>query len=70
MRDCEILGQRRHRLILLLIAARILSPVLATGLWLINLGPLLDKSVNQLADLLDPHIRMGESYAASWPRRC
>jgi hypothetical protein len=61
--DLKQAGQRRHRLVLLLIGARILAPVLAAGLWLINLGPLLDKPMNQLADLLAPHIRMGDGYA-------
>lgn len=61
--DLKRAGKRRHRLVLLLIAARILAPVLAAVLWLINPGPLLDKPVNQLAHLLAPHMRMGDSYA-------
>lgn len=60
--DLKQAGQRRHRLVLLLIAARILAPVITTALWLLNLGPLLDRPVNQLALLIAPHVRMGESY--------
>jgi hypothetical protein len=61
--DLKQAGQRRHRLVLLLIAARIIAPVMAAVLWLINPGLLLYKPVNQLAHLLAPHIRMGDSYA-------
>ena len=61
--DLIKVGQRRHRLVLSLIAARILSVGLAAELWLVNLGPLLKHPMNRLVDLLAPHIRMGDGFA-------
>jgi hypothetical protein len=61
--DLVKVGQRRHRLVLLLIAARILAIGLAAELWRANLGPLLKEPMNRLVDLLAPHTRMGDSFA-------
>jgi hypothetical protein len=59
--DLKRAGQRRHRLILLLITARILAPgMAAAGIWLTNLGPCLSKPMNQLIHSLAPHMRMSE----------
>jgi hypothetical protein len=61
--DLITVGQRRHRLILLLIGARIMSVGLAAGLWSANLGPFLKGPMNRLVDLLAPHARMGDGFA-------
>lgn len=61
--DLITVGQRRHRLVLLLISARIASVGLAVGLWSANLGPLLKGPMNRLVDLLAPHVRMGDGFA-------
>jgi hypothetical protein len=51
-------SQRRHRLVLWLIAARILSSGLAAELWWVNLGPLLKGPMNRLVHLLAPDAGM------------
>jgi hypothetical protein len=56
-------GQRRNRLILWLIAARILAASLAAELWWVNLGPCLKGPMNRLVDLLAPHAAMGNGFA-------
>jgi hypothetical protein len=61
--DLIKVGQRRHRLILWLIAGRILTLCAATGLWCSNLGPLFNGPMNRVADLLHPHTQMNNSAA-------
>jgi hypothetical protein len=61
--DLITVGHRRHRLVLLLIGARIASVGLAAGLWSADLGPLLKDPMNRLVDLLAPHTRMGGGFA-------
>jgi len=61
--DLIAVGQRRHRLVLWLIGARIASVGLLAGLWLANLGSLFKDPMNRLADLLTPHVRMGDGFA-------
>jgi hypothetical protein len=65
VRDDDLIkvGRRRRRLVLWLIATRILSLGLAAELWLVNLGPLLKGPMNRLVDLLAPHTRMGDGFA-------
>jgi hypothetical protein len=61
--DLIAVGQRRHRLVLWLIGARIVSVCLLAGLWLANLGSLLKGPIDWLVDLLAPHTRMGDGAA-------
>jgi hypothetical protein len=61
--DLVKVGQRRHRLILWLIAARILAIGLGVELWWVNLGPLLKGPMNWLVHLLAPHTAMGNDFA-------
>jgi hypothetical protein len=61
--DLITVGRRRHRLVLLLIGARIVSAAILAGLWLANLGSLLKGPMNRLVDLLAPHARMGDGFA-------
>jgi hypothetical protein len=65
VRDEDLIkvGRRRHRLVLGLIAARILSVGLAAELWWVNLGPLLKDPMNWLVDLLALHTAMGNGFA-------
>ena len=66
--DLITVGQRRHRLVLLLIGARIMSVGLAAGLWSANLGPLLKGPMNRLVHLLAPHDTDGGRFRP-FPRR-
>ena len=61
--DLIKVGRRRHRLVLSLIAARILAVGLAAELWWVNLGPLLKDPMNRLVSLLAPHTAMGNGFA-------
>jgi hypothetical protein len=61
--DLVKVGQRRHRLILWLIAARILAIGLGVELWWVDLGPLLKGPMNWLVHLLAPHTAMGNGFA-------
>ena len=61
--DLAKVGHRRHRLVLWLIAARIVSVGLAAELWSVNLGTFLKGPMNWLVDLLAPHTRMGDGFA-------
>jgi hypothetical protein len=61
--DLKKAGQRRHRLVLWLIAARIVAVGLVAELWWVNLGPLLKHPMNRLVHLLAPHIAMGDGFA-------
>jgi hypothetical protein len=61
--DLITVGRRRHRLILLLIGARVVSVGLAAGLWSANLGPLLKGPMDRLVSLFAPHTRMGDGFA-------
>lgn len=61
--DLIKVGQRRHRLVLWLIAARILTVGLGVELWWANLGPLLKGPMNRLVDLFAPHTAMGSGFA-------
>ena len=64
-RDNDLIkvGRRRHRLILGLIAGRIVATGLATELWWVNLGPLLKGPMNRLVHLFAPHEGMGNGLA-------
>jgi len=57
------IGRRRHRLILGIVAVRILSVVLAGALWRVNPGRFLAGPMNRLVHLLAPHAGMGDSLA-------
>jgi hypothetical protein len=61
--DLHKVGRRRHRLVLSLIAFRILAAGLGVELWRVNLGPLLNRPMNRLVDLLSPHTAMGNGFA-------
>lgn len=61
--DLIKVGRRRHRLVLWLIAARILTAGLAVELWWANLGPLLKGPMNRLVHLFAPHTAMGDGFA-------
>jgi hypothetical protein len=65
VRDDDLIkvGQRRHRLVLWLVAARILTVGLAAELWQVNLGPFLKGPMNRLVALLAPHTAMGDGFA-------
>ena len=60
--DLIKVGRRRHRLVLWLIAARILAAGLAVELWWANLGPLLKGPMNRLVDLFAPHTALGNGF--------
>lgn len=61
--DLIKVGRRRHRLVLGLIAARIVSVGFAAELWWVNLGRLLKAPMNRLVNLLAPHAAMGDGFA-------
>jgi hypothetical protein len=65
VRDCDLIevGQRRHRLVLWLIGARLLATALAVGLWWVNLGRPLKGPMNQLVHLLTPKAGMDDVLA-------
>ena len=65
VRDDDLIkvGRRRHRLILGLVACRILAVGLAAELWLVNIGPLLKGLMNQLVHLFAPHMGMDDGLA-------
>jgi hypothetical protein len=65
VRDDDLIevGRRRHWLALALITARIAAVGLAAGLWLADFGPPLKGPMNRLADLLAPHMTMGDGSA-------
>jgi hypothetical protein len=61
--DLSAVGHRRHRLVLLLIGARILALGLGIVLWQVNPGPIFKGPMNQLVELLAPHTAMGDGFA-------
>jgi hypothetical protein len=61
--DLTEVGRRRHRLVLWLIAARILAVGLGVELWRVDLGAFLKGPMNRLVNLLDPHTAMGNGFA-------
>jgi hypothetical protein len=65
VRDADLIrvGQRRHRLILGIVAVRILSVVLAAALWWVNPGRFLAGPMNRLVHLFAPHAGMGDGLA-------
>jgi hypothetical protein len=65
VRDEDLIevGQRRHRLILWLIALRALSVGLAAELWWVNVGPLLKRPMNRLVQLFAPRAGMDDGFA-------
>ena len=65
VRDADLIevGQRRHRLILWLITARMLSVGLAAELWWVNAGPLLKSPMNRLLQLFTPGAGMDDGLA-------
>jgi hypothetical protein len=56
-------GRRRHRLVLGLVAGRILAVMLAAALWWINLGGLFRGLMNRLVHLFAPHAGMDDPLA-------
>jgi hypothetical protein len=65
VRDDDLIkvGRRRHRLVLSLIAARILSIGLVVGLWWLNLGPVLRDPANRLISLFAHDTAMSNGFA-------
>jgi hypothetical protein len=61
--DLRRAGRRRHRLVLVLIACRVLSVGLAAWLWLADLGPHLEDPMNWVMGLFVPHAHMNEGLA-------
>jgi hypothetical protein len=64
-RDGDLIkvGKRRHRLVLGLIAGRIIATGLAIKLWWANVGPLFKGPMNRLVHLFAPHEGMDNGLA-------
>jgi hypothetical protein len=61
--DLKEAGKRRRRLVIWLIAGRVLSVGVAALLWWLNPGPLLKDPMNWVMDLFVPHTRIGDLVA-------